>query len=304
MGAHARRTVVVGVDGSEDALQAVRWGAAEAGRRHVPLRLVIAFGGTVEHGAARPDRDERYRAMLLDRDRDQLAEAAAVAANEVAGLAVEQQLVKGHPIAVLGTEADHAQLVVIGDRGLSRIDGLLVGSVAGALAGRTSCPVVVVPGRRRAGADQEPSDLTSLPVLVGVDRSPACEAAIAFAFDAAAERGVSLVAVHTWSDWKIDPVIAPLLEWDTIEADGRRLLAERMAVGEQKHPDVAVERVFTRDRPAHNLLERASRAQLLVIGSRGREEFAGLILGSVSNALLHRAPCPVAVVRPDTAQHG
>lgn len=296
MNAHVRRTVVVGVDGSENALRAVRWGAAEAGRRRVPLRLVIAFGWTVEHGVVRPGRDERYRDMLLDRDRGQLAEAAAVAVTEVPGLVVEQQLVVGYPIAVLGAEADHAQLVVIGDRGLSRIDGLLVGSVAGALTGRASCPVVVV---RRV--EWHPSEMASLPVLVGVDRSATCDAAIDFAFDAAAARRVSLVALHAWSDWRIDPVIAPLLEWDAIEADGQRLLSERLAGWAQKYPDVVVERVLTRDRPVHGLLERAVRAQLLVIGSRGRGEFPGLILGSVSNALLHRAPCPVAIVRPETA---
>lgn len=69
----------------------------------------------------------------------------------------------------------------------------------------------------------------------------------------------------------------------------------------QKYPDTPVVRVLTRDRPAHSLLVEAAAAQLVVVGSRGRGPFSGLILGSVSHALLHRSPCPVAIVRPDTA---
>lgn len=72
----------------------------------------------------------------------------------------------------------------------------------------------------------------------------------------------------------------------------------------QKYPDTAVEQVVTRDRPAHGLIEQAARAQLVVVGSRGRGERAGLVLGSVGNAVVHRSPCPVAIVRPDTAGPG
>ena len=170
--------------------------------------------------------------------------------------------------------------------------GLLVGSVAVALAAHASCPVVVV-----RWAEGEPSDLASLPVLVGVDRSPTSEAAIEFAFEAAVARRVSLVAVHSWSDMMLDPEMA---DWDAIESEERTLLAARLAGWAEKYPDVPVERVVTQDRPAHSLLARAARAQLVVVGSRGRGEFAGWVLRSVSHAVLHRSPCPVAVVRPNT----
>ena len=71
----------------------------------------------------------------------------------------------------------------------------------------------------------------------------------------------------------------------------------------RKYPDVPVERLVTRDRPAHSLLAQAARAQLVVVGSRGHGAFAGLVLGSVSHAVLHRSPCPVAIVRPDAEEH-
>ncbi|HEY3263439.1 MAG TPA: universal stress protein, partial [Pseudonocardiaceae bacterium] len=79
--------------------------------------------------------------------------------------------------------------------------------------------------------------------------------------------------------------------------DERRLLAERLAGWQQEDPDVPVERVLTRDRPVRSLLQVAQTAQL-VVGSRGRCGFAGMLLGSTSHALIHHCPCPLVVV-PD-----
>ncbi|MHA6781780.1 universal stress protein [Pseudonocardia saturnea] len=191
---------------------------------------------------------------------------------------------------MLRAKADRAQVVVIGDRGLSRVEGLLAGSVSVALTTHATCPVVVVRGPDR--------ETVSLPVVVGVDGSPTSESAVGFAYEAAASRRVGLVAVHVWSETVADAELAALLDQQAIEDGEHRLLAERLAGWAEKFPDVVVERVVTRDGPAHALLAQASRAQLVVVGSRGRGEFAGLVLGSVSNALLHRAPCPVAVARP------
>jgi nucleotide-binding universal stress UspA family protein len=281
-----RPTVIVGVDGSDDALRAVRWGAAEAERRRVPLRLVTAFDLVFGHAVASED---RYRDVLLHRARGQLAAAAVVASREDRGIEVEQQLVVGHPISVLGAESEHAGIVVIGDRGLGRLEGLLAGSVAVGLSVRASCPVVVVRGAEPAGAR---------PVVVGVDGSPGGEAAIGFAFDAAAARHVPLVAVSAWSD----PIVDPLVQsWGEIEVVARDMLAGRLAGWTSKFPEVALEQVVACGPAARILLDQAERAQLLVVGSRGRGRFAGLLLGSVSHAALHRAPCPVAVVRPEPA---
>jgi nucleotide-binding universal stress UspA family protein len=291
---HIRRTVVVGVDGSESAQRAVRWGAREAGRRRVPLRLVTAFGWPSERYVGRREIGKNYRGPLLEQVRGDLAGAAAVAELEVPGLEIEHQLTVGYPIPVLIGEAERAQLAVIGDRGAGKIEGALAGSVAVALATHASCPVVVV-----RGPEREPSETVALPVVLGVDGSPTSEAAIAFAYESASVRNVSLLAVHTWLDQVFDPALVPMLDWDSIETEERQVLSQRLAGWGQKYPDVRVEQVVTRDRPAHSLLEQAALGQLVVVGSRGHGEFAGFVLGSVSNALLHRAPCPVAVVRLD-----
>jgi nucleotide-binding universal stress UspA family protein len=294
---HIRRTVVVGVDGSTSALRAVRWGAAEAARRQAALRLVTALGWMVHHLPARPGIEDSYRDTLLARAREHLAEAGRVAEREGAGIETETQLIEGSPIQVLGSEADRAQLLVLGDRGLTRVEGLLVGSVTIGLAAHAACPVVVVRGDER-----DPSEAASLPVLVGVDGSSASDAAIGFAFEAAAARKVSLVALHTWSDMMFDPSLAGVVaDWDVVERAERRVLSEQVGGWTEKFPDTSVELIIRRDQPAHSLLAQAAGAQLVVVGSRGHGQFVGMVLGSVSNALVHRAPCPVAVVRTQTA---
>ncbi|MHA6781945.1 universal stress protein [Pseudonocardia saturnea] len=286
-----RRPVVVGVDGSPSAMDAVRWGVAEAARLRSPLRLIIAFAWMVDDIAARPGLEGSYRAVLLDRAHDHLVAAAAVAGRAEPDVDVEQQLIEGHPISVLDAESESAQLIVVGDTGLGRVQGALVGSVAVALAAHASCPVVVVRG---IGWEQ-----SALPVLVGVHGAPTSEAAIAFAFEAAAARNAPLLAVHTWWDLVIDLGMGQLPDWDAVEADEQRLLSQRLAAWSEKYPRVLVEGLVTRDRPSHNLLQQAARAQLVVVGSRERGGFAGSVLGSVGNAVLHRSPCPVAVVRLD-----
>lgn len=288
-----RATVVVGVDGTESAQRAVRWGAAEASRRRVPLRLVTAFGWPSERYIGHQEIAKNYRGRLFDQVSGELAGAAAIAELAAPGIEIEQQLTVGYPIPVLVEEAERASLIAIGDRGAGRIEGALAGSVAVALATHAACPVVVV-----RESDEAPSGTASLPVVVGVDGSPTSEAAIAFAYESAAARNVPLVAVHTWLDRTFEPTLAPMLDWKAIETEERQVLSQRLAGWAEKYPDVEVEQLVTCDRPTATLLEQATAAQLVVVGSRGRGGFAGRVLGSVSNALVHRSPCPVAVVRP------
>lgn len=292
-----RRTVLVGVDGSPSAVRAVRWGAAEATRRKVPLQLVTVFGWAVDPAGEPGDAQDRYREARLAQIRANLDNAVQVAAGEALDIVVEHKIIVGSAIDVLVEESHRADVVVLGDRGLTRLDGLIVGSVAVALAAQAVCPVVVVRGTEPASTEAD-----SWPVVVGVDGSATSESAVGFAFDAAATRGVALVAVHAWSDLIPDPAVESSLDWSSIESDQQHLLSALLAPWAQKYPDVPVEQVLTRAGPGHTLIEQSKRAQLLVIGSRGRSEFAGLVLGSVSNALLHRAGCPVAVARHLTAR--
>ncbi|MBP2326608.1 nucleotide-binding universal stress UspA family protein [Kibdelosporangium banguiense] len=281
--------VVVGIDGSSSALDAARWAAREATRRGAPLHLISAFGWSGTRHLGDPGLGN-YHETMLRTTWEAVSMAAKAAAEAAGGVEISELVNNGFPVPLLVTESRQAGLIVIGDRGLGGFTSLLVGSVAVGLAARAECPVVVVRGER---------PLDTGPVVVGIDGSPVSEAALAFAFDAADSRNVPLIAVHAWTDSVFDAAVAPLLDWDAIETEERRLLAERLAGWSEKYPDVAVQRVVVRDRPAHALIGQAAHAQLVVVGSHGRGSAAGLVLGSVSHAVLHHSPCPVAFVRPE-----
>jgi nucleotide-binding universal stress UspA family protein len=285
------RPVVVGVDGSEQALRAVRWGAAEADRRRLPLRVVSAFAWSTPLEAGHPDLRDRYRELLLERAEIALGAAARLAERGAPGIEVDHQMLVGPPGVVLGSEARRAELVVVGERGCTRLGGLLAGSVAAELAAHAACPIVVV-----RGPERDPGVAPRQPVVVGVAGTTS-DAAIQFAFEEAVARRVPLVAVHTWWIPIIDPAVAPLLDRDAIDAGARDLLDAELDLWADKYPEVAVERVVIGGHAAAELTTRSAGAQLVVVGSRGRGPLAGLVLGSVGNALVHRAECPVALVR-------
>ena len=288
----AYRPVVVGVDGSGSAYQAVEWAAAEAARRGVALRLVSAFSWTTSDHPVRHDgRVAQYRDQLLEAARHGLSRAARIAEDTSPGIETAPQVEIGAPIEVLGSEARRAQLLVLGDRGLGGVTGLVLGSVAVALAARGACPVVIVRGETRN---------TDGPVVVGTDGSPVSEAALGFAFDAAAVRGAELVALHAWSPTAVDKALEPMMDWDAVADEEDAVLAERLSGWGQKYPQITVRRSVVRDGAARALVDASRGAQLVVVGSRGRGNAAGLLLGSVSHGVLHAAHCPVAIVRPGT----
>jgi nucleotide-binding universal stress UspA family protein len=289
----ATRSIVVGVDGSDSALHAVRWAAKEAELRAAPLRLVhvctlVAPGHANLVGPAD---------AFLDRCRKWLWQATDAARGSVGTVEIDTELRDGVIAKALVDESMGARMVVLGSRGLGGFAELLVGPIAVTVAAHAHSPVVVV----RSSTRETPPPRTG-PVVVGLDGSPTSEAAVAFAFEAAAIREVPLLAVHTWLDidytgaWIALP---SLVDWAAVRADAERLLAERLATWQDKYPSVEVRRIVEQDRPARALLAHATDAQLIVVGSRGRGAWTGLGLGSVSHSLLHHAPCPVAVVRPE-----
>jgi nucleotide-binding universal stress UspA family protein len=82
------------------------------------------------------------------------------------------------------------------------------------------------------------------------------------------------------------------------------MVDERLRPWCERYPDLQVRRVVAPDRPSRMLLDHAEDAQLLVVGSRGRGAFRGMLLGSTSRALLHHATCPLAVVRSEGGPPG
>ncbi|WP_181784051.1 universal stress protein [Pseudonocardia pini] len=287
----AHGPVVVGVDGSGSAAGAVVWAVQEAARRRVRLRLVSALVLPEPNHIGNPGLGTSYKRTMTEAAERILLDAVALARATEAGVDLESELRTGFAVPVLLAESAEAGLVVVGSRGLGGFTGLLVGSVAVALAARGTSPVAVVRG------DVEEAAADTRPVVVGVDGSPVSEAALALAFEEAALLDVPLLAVHTWQDEIVPLSVAPLVDWTAVEAEEHALLAERLAGWAEKYPDVEVRRRVVRDRPAAELVDLSRTARLVVVGSRGRGGLRGLMLGSVGHALIHHAHCPVLIAR-------
>ena len=281
--------VVVGVDGSASSLAAVDLAVEQARLRGCSLLVVHAFVWPYFQVPLGPSAWGPPEGGLRHQAEHLLAEAYQRAQTVAPGVVVQGELVTGAPAAVLRECSRTASVVVVGDRGLGGFTGLLVGSVAVELAAHAHCPVLVA----RGAVDPV------MPVLLGVDGSPANDPAVGFAFEQAALRRVPLVAVHAWTH----PVttgpgdMLPLVyDVDEVQAQEARVLSEALAGWCDKYPDVEVRQVARHGGVRTTLIDETARAQLVVVGTRGRGGFTGLLLGSVSQAVLHHAACPVAVV--------
>jgi nucleotide-binding universal stress UspA family protein len=272
------RPVVVGVDGSTSALEATRWAARDAIRLKVPLRLVHAF--TIG-GLDYPGR-QLSLAQLREQGELRLRVATVAAAQEAPGIMTETALRQGDPRVVLLDESRRAAVVVLGSRGLSGVSRLIMGSVGLTLAVHGTSPVIVVRGSARERG----------PVVVGVDGWPDCAAPVRFAFTEAARYGTTLTAVRTWRALgTADPV--------AVHEEQRAALISQMAELAQEFPQVPVEHIVVRGRPGRTLLDYGQHARMIVVGTRGRTGFAGLLLGSTSQTVVQHGTCPVAVVRSE-----
>lgn len=285
--------VIVGVDGSASSLAAVEVAAREAQLRGAVLRVVHAFFWTAMHVPLGPSPlgpPEGGIRKIVERLVAEAVERARKAAPDVD---ISDAVVTGEPLTVLEEQSRSAELVVVGSRGMGGFVGLLVGSTAVHLAAHGRCPVLMV--REQPGAEG--------PIVLGVDGSPAGERAMDFAFAEASLRKAPLLALHAWTTWNA-PLPAPqdasmpyANPPGALAEDEECLLSEALAGHQERYPDVVVEHRTVHGGTRAALIEASRSAQLVVVGARGRGGFTGLMLGSVSQALLHHAHCPVAVVR-------
>jgi hypothetical protein len=286
------KPVIVGVDDSPPSRVAVDWAARDAARRGVPLKLVFVLQPPVV--MAFPDVpmppsylqwQEGQGAELLERSLATVREAAGETPLEVT-----TEMVSGPAVPVLADLSSGAEMIVVGCHGRGALARTLLGSVSTGLVHHAHCPVAII-------HDEDPlmPHPSQASVVVGVDGSPASEHAVEIAFEQASFRGVDLVAVHAWADSGVFEF--PGVDWTALQVTAEETLSERLSGWQERYPDVLVRRVVVADRPAHQLLEQATSAQLLVVGSHGRGGFAGMLLGSVSTAVVHAARMPVIVAR-------
>jgi nucleotide-binding universal stress UspA family protein len=286
--------VVAGYDGSPESVAAVEWAADQANARDLPLEVRHVVEPMVAAGTstAGPYDDDLQRAADLG-----AKEGAEVAARSARGPVIAVGVL-GHPVSGLVTGSESAALLVVGAHGHGDLASGLVGSVAFAATVHARCPVAVV----RGAPPLRPG--TGRPVVVGVDGSRSSLAALLEGVTFAQRAGAELVVVCAWR--------APApgrwgARWDAASPAERasnehRLVAEavvRDAAERARHvgPQLSVSTRVLEGAPARVLAEISSVAGVLVVGSRGRGGFTGLLLGSVTRRLVHDAACPVVVVR-------
>lgn len=284
--------ILVGVDGSPESEAALRWAITAALLHDQPVTLLYAIAPVVVTWpvayleADYADAQQKAAQQVLEQAQ-QVVEPSAGAAQPPA---VKTEVVHQSAASALVAGSRDAYMTVVGSRGLGVVGRAFLGSVSSGLVHHGHGPVAVV---HKEGA-QTP-DRTS-PILLGSDGSPASEAATALAFDEASRRGVELVALHAWSDVGVFPVLG--MDWHEYEDEGREVLAERLAGWQERYPDVHVQRRIVSDQPARWLIDASQQAQLVVVGSRGRGGFTGMVLGSVAAKVSRGAHAPVIVVRP------
>lgn len=278
-----RTSIVVGVDGSQTALEAALWAADIAHRMHAPL--VIAHAVTdaayfytsaavmVQYPLGESEREAAQE--ILDPARD-----AVVA--KYPDLPISTWSQRGPADLALLALSRKAQMIVVGAHKNVSVDSLLFGSTAARVANHSECSVAVWRGQPGNG-----------PVVVGVDGSPLSTVAIERAFELASAYGTGVRAVHAWA-----PGVAADLEREQSEHEA--LLSESLAGWSEKYPDVPVERIIASVHPDLSLpLYSAAGARLVVVGSHGRGRASSLLLGSTSRHLMKNSPCPVLVCRSE-----
>ncbi len=283
------RPVVVGTDGSNGALDAVAWAAREAALQGVPLRIVHAFSWPllrVPTGIWQLGPEEG----LTGHAKELLAEAERAALEAAPGIDVGTAMATAFVMPMLVEESRRAAYVVVGSSGLGAVADTLAGSTAVALVARSHAPVVVVRG---TPPPEQPEHL----VVVGIDGSPLGAAALELATAEAARRKGRLLAVHIGRRG----ATAGLRRLLARTPAKLTLLDRALAGWRRRYPDTPIEERMLSGHPGGALVDLSRHAALVVVGARGRGGFAGLLLGSVSQALVHHAQCPVIVIPPAVA---
>lgn len=272
--------ILVGVDETSESLVALHWAVDTAVARELPVRVVRARlndasrrattgrdGADVAPAAHGNQQAELDAAVEFARDRL----GGDRAAGWLADLALSDALVLG---------AAESEMIVVAGPSRNRVSAAVLGSDATTVSVKPPCPVVVVRGERRSG-----------PIVVGIDGTPEAESALAFAFEEADRSGEVLEVVHCWRPQPVQPSVVERTEGLLIDWLNRSIEPYRT-----KFPAATVHASVIKGRARTRLIERSSSASMIVVGTRRRRAVAGLVLGSVSQSLVHHANAPVAII--------
>lgn len=284
--------VVVGVDGTDNAMRAARWAAGVAHKLGTPLHIVHARPSP---GHNPSDVIAAVRACEMSAQQERASAILDAASRAVHGDHPDLRITTAHVSEVvdrlLVDLSQHARLIVLGCDDLSVAAAVLIGSTTVAVAANSMCPVIAWRGDATAPTGQ--------PIVVGVDDDDPSRVAITSAFELADRFAVNIVAVHAWSTRRSagDVTLPFMIDWNAVHADQREHLVDALAPWTRQYPDVDVTYVVDQDKPSRALLNHSDGAQLVAIGSRGRGPLAGAVLGSTGLNLLHHSLIPTMICR-------
>jgi nucleotide-binding universal stress UspA family protein len=288
-----RYGIIVGIDGSPESDAAVNWAAHDAAMRGLPLTVVHVESPAAATWSQAAVLEESPGEQQAD-GRSLLAHASTIARDAIADTAevpvAGELLSSSTPVPTLVEHSKDAELIVVGSRGRGALSRSLLGSVSAGLIRHAHCPVALI----RHDDPQLPHPAQG-PVLVGIDGSTS-DLATAIAFQEASLRHAELIALHAWNDINMDTISH--YDWSPTTSKEGQLLDKALAGWQERYPDVSVHKQVVSDRAAHALVDASQSAQLVVVGSHGTGALAGMLLGSVSNAVVQAVHRPVIVARP------
>ncbi|WP_419707243.1 universal stress protein [Promicromonospora sp. NFX87] len=279
------RSVVVGVDGSDESLAALSWATVTADLHGARLVVVAAHPAEADAdpaaaGLAEEARERAHRAARAARER--------LHGWRPGGRDIEIRVLPGSAARVLAAQSTTDDLVVVGRRGLRAFDRALLGSVSSALAAGAPGTIAVVPAGAATGEPRK--------IRVGVGPTDEPDV-LGTAFAEADARGRPLEVLHVTGT---DPISSALLDMDPVAASWHEAaavdLADRLARWSDKYPTVTYTVVIRRGDPVTALVHGLVRNDLLVVGGRRHSAVAGRLLRSVPDSVVRGAPCPVLVV--------
>jgi nucleotide-binding universal stress UspA family protein len=285
--------LVVGVDGSAGSRAALAWALNEAGRRDAEVEAVFAWAvpsfAYAAPGAVLPDPE------TMAAEGTELLEQALALVSAATQAKVHTRVREGRPSDVLQEVADEpdVRLLVVGSRGHGGLAELVLGSVSHAVSHHVRKPLVIIPKRVAENPPPPPKSR----IVVGVDGSPAAEAALQWAVREARLRGATLEVAVAWSASRaVFPTRFPVS--GSVEV-GLRQAAQEIAdraVARVAVPGVCIEPRVLRGDASAVLIQQAGDSDLLVVGRRGLNRAQETVLGSVSHASAHHSPVPVAII--------
>ncbi|MCZ4077255.1 MULTISPECIES: universal stress protein [unclassified Rhodococcus (in: high G+C Gram-positive bacteria)] len=288
--------IIVGVDGSTASFDAVRWATRAAELRGAPLTLVSVYQITDVYTtfAAMPPQLGSPLRLEVNKSLEAASAIAKAAAKDADSLSIVTEAIVGAAIPTLVERSASARMIVVGTRGNGEYFAELLGSVSAAVSERAECPVAIISGIPQTGEREGP-------VVLGVDGSSASSRAVGVAFEEASLRGSELVAVHTWAHdaelWKNHSESDKEALASAQNAAASVVLTESLAGWQEQYPDVHVNRVVEHGGAVSKIRELSTSARTVVVGSRGRGGFSGLLLGSTSRSLSHLLECPLIIAR-------